>query len=292
MTATLFLVNAVAGAPTNSGKSTRQALSAALGGATAARPLGARSGVRPGTPTSTVAATSTTWTIHPHAGILDTQASATAGPYWYALDADVTGAVTAAHATWPRKDILWVRCDDPAESDGSTVPAVVFGYTAGTAAASPAAPATPARSMRLATISVPLSGGGAPTIVFDAPYLVAGATGLGGNATSSGAMVSMGDTAPLVADGTSTYKITLTMSAAYSTVPGDRVQIGVCRPNSVLVFAARDVILSGAWGNGQTLVVFDTPPAGSIIYSGSFQRVAGTGTCTTQSAQIMVEKIA
>jgi len=119
-----------------------------------------------------------------------------------------------------------------------------------------------------------------------------GATGSCGTVASSGAMVRMGDAPAVVADGSSTYRITLTLSAAYSTVSGDRVDIGVIRPNDSVVFAVRNVTLTGVWANGQTLVVFDTPAAGSIVYSGSFQRVAGTGACSAQSAQIVVEQIA
>ena len=50
-----------------------------LAGATAGRPLGVRSGVRPGTPASTVTTTQTTWTVAPHAGVIDAQTSTTAG---------------------------------------------------------------------------------------------------------------------------------------------------------------------------------------------------------------------
>ena len=171
MTNTVWPVNAVTGAPSYSGKMLRQTMAAAYAGATAARPLGARSGVRPGTPTSTVTATSTVWTVNPHAGILDLQTSAAAGPYAYAIDAAVTGAVTAANATNPRKDIVYVKLDDPAEGDGSSVPAVTPLYLAGTAAAVPVAPATPARSMVLGVVNVPVSGGGSPTVQWTAPYL-------------------------------------------------------------------------------------------------------------------------
>lgn len=173
MTITVHPVNAVTGAPAYSGKTARQAMGTAYAGATTARPLGAMSGVRPGTPTGTVTATPTVWTVNPHAGILDLQTSATAGPYQYAIDAAVTGAVTAANATNPRKDIVYVKLDDPAEADGSAVPAVTVLYLAGTAAAVPAPPATPARSMVLAVINVPVSGGGSPTVTFTAPRLTA-----------------------------------------------------------------------------------------------------------------------
>lgn len=168
-------VNAQSGAPQYSGRMLRQASIAPLvAGATASRPLGARSGVRPGTPASTVTATSTTWTVRPHAGVLDLHAAAEAGPYGYAIDADVTGAVTAASSTIARVDIVWARIDDPSESDGSSAPGVVVGYTAGTVAATP--PATPARSMVLAWINIPIAGGGSPTITWVAPYLAAPGT--------------------------------------------------------------------------------------------------------------------
>jgi hypothetical protein len=169
MTNRVWPVDAVAGAPSYTGRALRQTQAPLLFGATAARPLGARSGVRPGTSSATVTATSTVWTVKPHAGIVDLETAAEAGPYAYAIDADVTGAVTAANATNPRKDIVYVQLDDPAESDGSTVPAITPKYLAGTAAATPAAPATPARSMVLAEINVPVSGGGSPTVVWKAP---------------------------------------------------------------------------------------------------------------------------
>jgi len=152
----------------------REAQSVFMAGASTTDPFGARSGVRPGTSATTVTATSTTWTMGLHAGILDMETAVEAGPYAYAVNTAQTGAVTAADATRPRVDIVWVRLDDPAESDGSSVPAVVAGYTAGVPlAGTPVAPATPARCMVLATIQVPMSGGGSPTVIWVAPYTVA-----------------------------------------------------------------------------------------------------------------------
>lgn len=172
MAITVYPADAVAGAPSYSGRKARQALMAPhLAGATSARPLGARSGVRPGTSTTTVTATSTTWTVAPHAGVLDLETAAEAGPYGYAIDANVTGSVNAAHASLARVDLISVRLDDPAESDGSSTPGVVVVYTAGTAGAG--TPATPARCMVLATINVPASGGGSPSVTWVAPVAVA-----------------------------------------------------------------------------------------------------------------------
>lgn len=173
MTITVFPVDAVSGSPTYAGQNLRDALSVLCGYAPTSRPLGATSGVRPGTPTNTVTATSTTWTVKPHSGVVDAESAAAAGPYLYASDANTTGSVTAANATNPRIDIIYARVDDPSQGDGSTTPAVSFQYQAGTAAASPTAPSpsvTPStRALVLANISVPASGGGSPSVTWVAP---------------------------------------------------------------------------------------------------------------------------
>ncbi len=189
MPITLWPANAVTGAPSYSGRMLRQALGVLLGGATTSRPLGGRSGVRPGT-SGIGAATSTTWTVNPHAGALDLEAGSSAGPYYYSVDdATNTGTVTAADATNPRIDLVYVTLNDPAEGDGSSAPGAVFGYVAGTAAASPVAPATPARSMPLFQISVPKSGTGSPTTADAAPFTAAaGAPIPVRNATERGAL--------------------------------------------------------------------------------------------------------
>lgn len=166
----LWPVDAVAGAPAYTGRKLRQTGAPALAGATAARPLGARSGVRPGTPASTATATSSTWTLKPFAGVIDFATAAEAGPYQFAFDADATGSVTAAAGS-ARIDILYVEGSDPAESAGAA-PAVTRKYLAGTAG-SGLPPATPARSFVVARINVPASGGGAPTVTWIPPYAVA-----------------------------------------------------------------------------------------------------------------------
>lgn len=172
MTNTAWPLNAVTGAPSYTGKMVRQSVSALLAGATSTRQLGARSGVRIGTPTTTVTATSTVWTVNPHSGVLDVQTSSIAGPYLYAIDTAVTGAVTAADSTYPRVDIVYVQLSDNAE-DGSGLAQVVPLYLAGTPALSPSAPATPPRSMVLANLNVPIAGGGSPSVVWNAPYSAA-----------------------------------------------------------------------------------------------------------------------
>lgn len=167
-------LDAVSGAPVYSGRALRQTQVAPfVVGATSGRPLGGRSGIRPGTSTSLVTATSTVWTVGAHAGVLDVQGAAEAGPYGYAVDASVSGSVTAANASNPRVDIVYVQLADPAEGDGTTTPGITVGYLAGTAAATPVAPATPARSLVLSQINVPKSGGGSPSVTFVAAYTVA-----------------------------------------------------------------------------------------------------------------------
>lgn len=173
MTVTVFPVDAVSGAPSYTGRQLRQLLAVLTGGGVGSRPLIGRSGVNPRTPASTVAASSSTWTVHPHGGYVDAEASAASGGYFYTVDADVTGSMTAANASNPRVDLIYVQISDPAESDGSSTPSAVLGYVAGTAAASPVAPATPARSLALAQINVPVSGGGSPSVSWVARSMTA-----------------------------------------------------------------------------------------------------------------------
>jgi hypothetical protein len=127
----------------------------------AARPLGAKSGVRVGTP-NVVSVTSTTWTVQPFVGIIDGEAAAVAGPYGYAFDTAQTGTVTAAEGS-VRKDTLAVQVSDPAEGDATSAPSIKIVYTKGTAGSS-LLPALPARSHLLCVINVPATGGGSPTV--------------------------------------------------------------------------------------------------------------------------------
>lgn len=171
MAITMLPLDATAGSPSFTSQQTRQALSALYGPAPSGRPLGAISGVRSGTPTTTVFLTgagSMTWNVAAHSGVLDTQTSALAGPYSYATDGTDTGTITAADPTNPRIDIVYVKANDDV-LDGSGIVGGQVLYAAGTPAASPSAPATPARSMVLATISVPKVGAGSPAVSWVAP---------------------------------------------------------------------------------------------------------------------------
>jgi len=170
MTNRIWPIDAVNGGPAEPGRGLRQLQSPFLHGATPARPLGARSGVRPGTGTPATVS-STSWTIGAHAGVLDLEAAAEAGPYTYAIDAAVSGALTAANASNPRTDLLYVQMTDNSE-DGTTPGQpgkVTVGYLAGVAGATAPVPATPPRALALARVNVPRAGAGAPTVSWVAP---------------------------------------------------------------------------------------------------------------------------
>jgi hypothetical protein len=175
MTIRVWPVDAVNGAPVYAGRGLRQmGVSVFLAGATPVRPLGALSGVRPGTSQSTVSVTSqTVWACATVAGVMDVEAANEAGAYSFASDQVVTGAISAANASNPRVDLIYAQLSDPAESDGSVTPSVQILYLAGNPAANPQAPATPARSLALAVLNVPKSGGGVPTASWVAPTLAA-----------------------------------------------------------------------------------------------------------------------
>jgi len=157
----------------NTARATRGAMSLPLFGATAARPLGARSGVRYGTPVTTVSLVAFAGTVKPHAGVMDVQTSAEAGGYWYAVTANETFTVAAAHATLARVDLVTIRIDDPDE-DGTGTPGAFVVYKANPSAGTGLPPAaTTTREMAIAYINVPASGGGSPTVSWVAPTAVA-----------------------------------------------------------------------------------------------------------------------
>lgn len=171
MTITLLAPDGVA----VSAQQERQAKAPQHGGG-AGRPLGGRSGFRIGTPSTVLTATSTTWTLGPCAAEIDPGASTHQGMYGWATDANISGAITAADATYARKDTVYIQVNDPTAGDGSGSVGYAPQYLAGTPAASPTAPALPARSFLVGTINMPQAGGGAPTVVLNpARYVAAGA---------------------------------------------------------------------------------------------------------------------
>lgn len=153
----------------------RQAKAPLMGGGFG-RALGGRSGFRVDTASTVLVATTTTWTLKPCAAQLDPGASTHQGMYGWATDADVTGPVTAADATYGRKDIVYIQVNDSTAGDGSGATTAPVLYLAGTPAATPVAPTLPARSFLVGTITVPVSGGGSPSVVVNpARFVAAGA---------------------------------------------------------------------------------------------------------------------
>ena len=169
MAITAYPLDSVNDQPSYHGRALRTAQIAPLAaGASATRPLGARSGVRPGTPESVVEASPGRVIVHPHAGQLDL-GNQLAGPYGYSVLSDETLAVTGAHATYARSDLVCITLTDPAEGGTDTPQASVVVVT-GTPAVTPADPPVPAAArLTLARLSIPASGGGAPSVVWLAP---------------------------------------------------------------------------------------------------------------------------
>ncbi|MET8404523.1 hypothetical protein [Streptomyces sp900116325] len=161
MTITAFPINASAGSPSYASQSFRQALTALLSPGSGG--LQVQSGVRPGGGLA-VSVAGSTITITAGAGVVQGGSSAVQGPYLFYNDASVTRTLTAANATNPRVDLVYARIrDTDADASGARDGDVL--YLAGTAAASPVAP-TPADPsyIVLATISVPKSGSGSPSV--------------------------------------------------------------------------------------------------------------------------------
>lgn len=177
MTITILPVDADPGTllPKYTAQQYRQGRAAQHGGGSGRR-LGLRSGFRVDTPSNVLTATSTTWTLGPCAAMIDPGATTHQGGYDWATDANETGAVTAADATNPRKDIVYIRVNDSSAGDGSGALSAPVLYLAGPMDGTNVPPALPTRSFLVGTISVPVSGGGSPTVTLNpARYVSAGA---------------------------------------------------------------------------------------------------------------------
>lgn len=171
MTITALPMDATAGLPTYSALNERQADAAVYGAPTGV--FSSRSGWRPGTPSNVATVTSSAWTLNPCSAMISPAASLYQGTYGWATDAAVTGGVTAADATNPRLDILYIQVSDSSAGDGSGALSAPVLYLAGSAAATPVAPGLPPRSFLVGTIPVPKSGGGSPTFILNQTFFVA-----------------------------------------------------------------------------------------------------------------------
>ncbi|MEU5664766.1 hypothetical protein [Streptomyces longwoodensis] len=134
--------------------------------------LGARSGIVPGTNGLLVTLSGTTITVGSGIAVIY---AANQGVYRVPMTATSTLTLQAAHATLPRIDLVYLRVwDNSVDAGGQDTADVV--YLPGTAASSPVAP-TPAGTqiyMPLATINVPASGSGSPSVSTAVrPYTVA-----------------------------------------------------------------------------------------------------------------------
>lgn len=156
-------------------KQFRQARAALYGG-NPSRPLGGRSGFRPGTPSDTLTATSTTWTLKPCAAMIDPGATTHQGMYGWASDANITGAVTPADATYARKDIVYIQINDQTAGDSTGEVTYPPKYLAGPADGTNVPPPLPLRSFLVGTLAVPIAGGGSPAVTLNpARFAAAGA---------------------------------------------------------------------------------------------------------------------
>jgi hypothetical protein len=133
---------------------------------------GVRSGVRPGDPGLTVTLAGSTINVSQGVAAIFRVGQSL---YRAHLSATSPGTVAAAHATFDRIDLVYLRVWDTS-FDASGLRQADAVYLAGTASATPVAP-TPGGTeiyIPLATINVPHSGGGSPTVSTTIrPYTVA-----------------------------------------------------------------------------------------------------------------------
>lgn len=122
--------------------------------------FGARGGVRPGDPGLTVSLSGSTINVSPGTAILPDH-----GVYIGVLTSTWSGTLTAAHATLDRIDLVYLRIWDT-DFDATGLRKTDVVYLAGTASSTPAAP-TPGGTeiyLPLATITVPHTGAGSPSV--------------------------------------------------------------------------------------------------------------------------------
>ncbi|MFJ2579961.1 hypothetical protein [Kitasatospora aureofaciens] len=124
--------------------------------------LGSRPGIRPGDPGLTVTLSGAT--VNVSAGVA-TLSRAGQGLYRAYLAATSPGTLAAAHATYTRVDLVYLRVWDTAV-DATGLRKADAVYLTGTASATPVSPSPGATEIYipLATITVPPSGGGSPTV--------------------------------------------------------------------------------------------------------------------------------
>lgn len=124
--------------------------------------LGGRGGVQPGTGGLSVSLAGSTINVGSGNAWVNQSGQ---GMYAVSLTSGATATLTAAHATLPRIDLVYLRVWDNAV-DASGLNRADAVYLAGTASSTPVAPVPSGTQiyLPLATISVPASGGGSPSV--------------------------------------------------------------------------------------------------------------------------------
>ncbi|WP_367645846.1 hypothetical protein [Paenarthrobacter ureafaciens] len=257
MTITCQPMDASGGAPTYSASNERQANAPLYGGGSGFS-MRAVPGFRVGTGSGILTATSTTWTLGPCSAVITPNASSVQGSYRWASDQNVSGSVTAADATYARKDIVYIQVNDSSAGDGSGALTAPVLYLAGTPSATPVAPDLPARSFLVGTITVPVAGGGSPTAVLNTARFVA-----------AGGIQPVADAAE---------QATLT---AYEGLRVDRLDLDrVLRYNGSRWVGGRATVTLDALylplGAGYAAPQVTQNADGDVIFEGAWQRASGT----------------
>jgi hypothetical protein len=148
-------------AGTYSARLDRQVIGALLTPDAVTGPLAARSGVKPspgGTGLKVIQRPTPDMWVRVQPGTCYIQAvSSTGGAYVCQNDSDYDVQLDAAHATLPRKDLIYARAADAADDTGSLNEFIIDALT-GTPAASPVRPALPSQAIGLAEAAVAAAG--------------------------------------------------------------------------------------------------------------------------------------
>lgn len=285
MATNVLALDAASGAPTYSGQNFRDALSVLAGPAPAGRPLGANSGVRPGTPSTTAFLSGTnnfTWNVAAHSGVMDVEASANAGPYLYSTDGTDTGTITAANATNPRIDILYMQVNDNVQ-DGSALESGAVMYLAGTPAASPSAPSPPnTRTLVIANITVPQVGGGNPTVAWVAPIACAPDSA---NVSQVGTMQTIPNAGSYTAMRLDAAGVAINQGGLYSSGATDRL---TCK-----TIGTHRLTANASWtanATGTRRLIFEKN-GGAVLSYGSIVNAVTGGAITAQTITLEVHLV-
>lgn len=280
-------INASGGAPLYSAAELRRLDAVLLWAGTTDR-LGARQGVRPGHVPASLAGT--TWTVYDVPAVVYPGETSTSGPYRVAI-LETTGSVTPA-AAQPRKDILYIQVQDDDE-DSSGQRRGRPGYLAGIAGGSPVEPTVPDGAFRVATIDVPASGGGSPTITINAPYAVASggvlpvpnSAGLPSSGVTEGmAAFQMDSDSLLIHDGASFKPVASTKVPTQQRMTSN----GTWTKPAGLKFAVVEVQGGGGAGGGATATTASQSSSGAGGQGGAYARTIFAASTLGETEPVVV----